>query len=241
MKTAVVFKWVRDPQDARVAADGTVSWPNVKMSPTDDDPAAIAVAKGISAEEDIVGITIGDGKPEWAAARGAASTVIVEDAFGGADGTAAARAIAAAVRAQGVDVVAIGDSEWDRGVVSALIGEMGWTAYAGVTAAEAESDAIKLTLKRGSDSVTVRTQAPVVLAAVALSQEKDAPGMKQTLAARKKPVDKTTVAALGAEAGIAESVGTRLPEGDSAIIFDGTDPNAAVSQLLEALRGEGLL
>ena len=103
MKTAVVFKWVRDPQDARVAADGALSWPNVKFSPTDDDPAAMDVARALSAEEDIVGITIGDGKPEWAAARGAASTVIVEDCFGGSDGSAAAAPIAAAIVASGAD------------------------------------------------------------------------------------------------------------------------------------------
>lgn len=241
MKTAVAFKWTRDPQDARVAADGTVTWPNVKFSATDDDPAAMAVATALAPEEEIVGITIGDGKPEWAAARGAASTVIVEDAFGGADGTAAARAIAGAVRAQDAQIVVMGDSEWDRGVVSALIGELGWPAYAGVTAAKLDGDAIELTVKRGSNLEIIRTAAPVVLAAVALSQETNAPGMKQTLAARKKPVEKVTVADLNVEPGVAESRGTRLPVGDSAVLFDGNDPQAAVSQLLDALRGEGVL
>ncbi|MGI6220812.1 MAG: hypothetical protein ACOYIP_02890 [Coriobacteriales bacterium] len=242
MKTAVVFKWIRDPQDARVSASGEVTWPGVKFSPTDDDPAAIAVAKAISAEEDIVGITIGDGKPEWAAARGAASTIIVEDAFGGSDGTAAAAAIAAAVKQAGVDVVAIGDSEWDRGMVAALIGELGWSAYAGVVAAEAAGDAIKVSVKGQGGNTIIEAHTPVILAAQALEEEKDAPGMKQTLAARKKPVEKTTLGALGASGeGKSTSEGTRKPDGDAAIMFDATDPAAAVNQLVDALRGDGIL
>ena len=243
MKTAVVFKWIRDPQDARVSASGEVAWPGVKFSPTDDDPAAIAVAKAISAEEDIIGITIGDGKPEWAAARGAASTIIVEDAFGGSDGTAAAAAIAAAIRQAGdIDVVAIGDSEWDRGVISALIAELGWSAYAGVVAAEAAGDAVRVSIKGQGGSTIIEAHTPVIIAAQALEEEKDAPGMKQTLAARKKPVEKTTVEALGADAsGKSASKGTRKPEGDAAIMFDATDPAAAVNQLVDALRGDGLL
>ncbi|WP_165044897.1 electron transfer flavoprotein subunit alpha [Adlercreutzia sp. ZJ138] len=242
MKTAVVFKWCKDPQDARVSADGVVSWPGVKLSPTDDDPAAMDVAKGVSAEADIVGITIGDGKPEWAAARGAANTVIVEDAFGGPDGTAAAQAIAAAVKRAGdVDIVTIGDSDWDRGVVSALVGALGWKAYANVTAAQAEGDDVRLTIKTPAGNRIVLAKPPMVIAAQALSQEANVPGMKQTLAARKKPVEKESVASLGAASGIGESGGTRLPEGDAAIIFDGADPSNAVAQLMDALRGEGVL
>ena len=242
MKTAVVLQWIRDPQDARVSASGEVTWPGVKFSPTDDDPAAIAVAKAISAEEDIIGITIGDGKPEWAAARGAASTIIVEDAFGGSDGTAAAEAIAAAVRQACVDVVAIGDSEWDRGMVAALIGELGWSAYAGVVSAEAAGDKVKVSVKGQGGNTIIEAATPVIIAAQALEEEKDAPGMKQTLAARKKPVEKTTLEALGVcGAGKSASEGTRKPEGDAAIMFDATDPAAGVAQLLDALRGDGIL
>lgn len=242
MKTAVVFKWVRDPQDARVAADGALSWPNVKFSPTDDDPAAMDVARALSAEEDIVGITIGDGKPEWAAARGAASTVIVEDCFGGSDGSAAAAPIAAAIVASGADVATIGDSEWDRGVVSALVGELGWNAYAGVIGAEPDGDGVKLTIKGAQGNTLVHTSTPVLIACQATAQEKNVPGMKQTLAARKKPVEKTTADQLGVAAEErSTSEGTKLPEGNRAILFDGSDPDAAVAQLLEALRGEGIM
>ncbi len=242
MKTAVVFKWCKDPQDAHVAADGMVSWPGVKLSPTDDDPAAMDVARGLSVEEDIVGITIGDGKPEWAAARGAASTVVVEDALGGADGSAAARALAAAVQSEGdIDVVAIGDSDWDRGVVAALIGQLNWKAYANVIAAEPDGESIRLTIKTPTGNRIVSAQPPLVIAAQALGQEAAVPGIKQTLAARKKPVTKKSVDSLNIAGGIATSLGTCLPEGGKAIIFDGSDPSSAVAQLMDALHGEGVL
>ena len=242
MKTAVVFKWCKNPVDARVSADGAVSWPGVKLSPTDDDPAAMGVAKSISAEDDIVAVTIGDGKPEWAAARGAASTIIVEDSLGGADGTAAANAIAAAIaHAGGVDVVAVGDSDWDRGMVSALVGALGWTAYANVIAAEPAGDGVKLTIKTPAGNLLVQAQAPVVLCCQALGQETDAPGMKQTLAARKKPVEKLKTSDVSAAPGLGEAKGTHKPQGASVTMIDGSDPAAAVSQLMDALRGEGIL
>ncbi len=242
MKTAVVFKWTRDPQDARVSLDGELTWPNVKFSPTDDDPAAMDVARALSAEEDIVGITIGDGKPEWAAARGASSTMIIEDCFGGSDGFAAASSISAAIAASDVDVATIGDSEWDRGVVSALAGELGWNAYAGVISAEPDGDGVKLTIKSTKGNVLVHANTPLLIACQATAQEKNVPGMKQTLTARKKPVKKTSTSQLGvALEERSVSLGTRLPEGNRATLFDGSDPDAAASQLLEALRGEGIL
>lgn len=242
MKTAVVFKWVRDPQDARVAADGSVSWPNVKFSPTDDDPAAMDVARALSDEEDIVGITMGDGKPEWAAARGAACTTVIEDCFGGSDGSVAAAPIAAAIKASGADVATVGDSEWDRGMVSALVGELGWPAYAGVIGAEPRDGGVNVTIKGADGNIVVHTGTPVLLACQATAQEKNVPGMKQTLAARKKPVEKITADQLGVEAeGRSASAGTRLPEGNRAILFDGSNPQAAVAQLLDALCGEGIL
>lgn len=241
MKTAVVFKWTRDPQDARVSADGSISWPNVKFSPTDDDPAAMQVAKAISSEEDIVGITIGDGKPEWAAARGASETVIIEDAFGGADGMDAARAIGAAVLKRGdIDVVAVGDSEWDRGMVGALAGVLGWTAYAGVVSASASDDGVLLSIKQAKGNMVVLAHPPILVAAQALSQESNIPGMKQILAGRKKPVEKISMGDLGDFPSRAASCGTHLPENDSAVMFDGSD-DSAITSLIEALRGEGVL
>lgn len=243
MKTAVVFKWCRDPQDAHVMADGRVNWGNAKMAASDDDPAAMDVARSLSEEADIVGVTVGDGKPEWAAARGAASTVSVGDYEYRLDGNAAASAVKAAIeKAGGVDVVAIGDSDWDRSVPLALAAKLGWPAYFDVTGAEAKDGKVALTCKGVGESRVIETPVPVLVVAKALESEQNVPGMKQTLAARKKPLDKTTMADLGvAGEAKAESAGTHVPEGDPCVMIDGEDPQAAAEQLIGALRGEGLL
>lgn len=243
LKTVVVFRWTRNPQDAIVKADGSVNWAGVKMAPTDDDPEAMAIAKSLSSEDDIVGLTIGEGKTDWAAARGAASTIVIEDVHSNANGAKAAEAIAAAIKKAGdVDVVTIGDSDWDRAVVSALVGKLGWKAYAGVIAAEPKDGSLLVTVKTPDGSKIIQTDTPVLLATLALSQEENVPGMKQTLAARKKPVEKVLAADLGVDpANATTAMGTRLPEGSSVVLFDGEDPEVAVGQLLDALRGEGVL
>lgn len=243
LKTIVVFRWTRNPQDAIVKADGNVDWSGVKMAPTEDDPAAMEIAKNLSCEEDITGLTIGEGKTDWAAARGAASTIVIEDVHSDANGAQAAAAIAAAIKKVGdIDVVAMGDSDWDRAVLSALVGKLGWKAYAGVIDAEKAADSLRVTVKSPDGSKVVQTDTPVLLATLALSQEENVPGMKQTLAARKKPIEKLNAADLNISPDDAVTIkGTRLPEGNSVVLFDGSDPDAAVEQLLDALRGEGVL
>lgn len=241
MKTAVVFKWTRNPQDA-IVSGGKVDWSRVKMAATDDDPAAIDVVKALCGGEDILGITIGDGKPEWAAARGAASTLIVEGITNQADGAEAAAAISGAIKHAGeLDVVAIGDSDWDRAVIVALIGKLGWRAYAGVIEAEAADGKVRITVKTPDGLRVIETATPVLLCVQGMGKEQNAPGMKQTLAARKLPVEKISAAGMdGVGASIAESLGTHAPEGTSATLFEG-EPGQAANQLVAALHGEGIL
>lgn len=237
MKTAVVFKWTRNPADA-IVSGGNVDWSRVKMSPTDDDPAAMDVAKALCEGTDILGITVGDGKPEWAAARGAASTLIAEGVSTTSEGTDVAAAIAACVeRAGGIDAVCIGDSAWDRAVVTALVGKLGWTAYAGVIAAELSGGKAKVTVKTPDGLRVIEAAAPVLLCVQGMGKEQDAPGMKQVLAARKLPVEKFDAPA---GAGLAESLGTRAPETKSATLFEG-EPEEQAAQLVAALKGEGVL
>lgn len=243
LRTALVFRWTKNPQDAIVKADGSVGWSGVKMAPTDDDPAAMEIAKKISDEENIFSFTVGEGKTDWAAARGAANTTVVEDVHSDANGARVAEALAAAIkRTDGIDVVTIGDSDWDRAVVSALVGKLGWKAYAGVIDAQIEDDALVITVKTPEGSKVVRTDTPVLLASLALSKEENAPGMKQTLAARKKPVEVVSASDLEIDSiNEVTSLGTHLPEGKSVVTIDGSDPEKAVEELLDALRGEGVL
>lgn len=111
MKIIVVFKWSRNPQDARVGVDGTVDWRGVKMAASDDDAAAMEIARAIAEGGEIIGLTLGDGDVAWAAARGAARTVVVADAQPDVNSSVTGAVLAAAIRrVEGVDAVLIGDS-----------------------------------------------------------------------------------------------------------------------------------
>jgi len=243
MKIIVVFKWSRNPQDARVGVDGSVDWRGVKLSVSDDDPAAIEIANAIAAGDEIIGLTLGDGDTAWAAARGAASTVVVTDALTDVDSSVTGAVLAAAIRRiEGVDAVLIGDSAWDYGVVSALAGQLGWSALAGVVSANTEQGCLRVTRKMGSKSQVLEVKGPVVLAVSASRDEKNAPGMKEVLAARKKPVERLTLADLGlTPSSSVNSKKTRFPDTPPARIIDGSDPVAASEQLMAALRADGVL
>ena len=69
-------------------------------------------------------------------------------------------------------------------------------------------------------------------------EEEEKPGMRQVLAARKKPSDTKTVEG---ERSSFSSRGTRLPEAASSRLFDGSDPADAVEQLVSALKADGVL
>lgn len=243
MKTVVIFKWNRNPEDARVHADGSVTWPGVKMSASDDDPAAMDVAKLLSPEGDIIGLTIGDGKPDWAAARGASKTIVIPDVTSEVGNAVVADALAAAIRSTGdVDAVTIGDSDWNYAMVTMLIGKLGWKAYAGVTDVEVDGGQVRLTVKGVSESRIVETRPPLLVIAKALGNETNPPGMKQTLLARKKPLESLSMEELGiCSACCTQEIETHLPESAAAIVFDGSNPVDAAKQLIDALRDEGVL
>lgn len=244
MKVIAIFKWYRNPQDALIGASGNVEWPGVKMSASDDDPAVIEIAKSISGDNEIVALTIGDGDASWAAARGAASTLVITDALYDVNSSVTGAALASAVRLyDDIDAVIIGDSSWDYGVVSAFVGQLGWPAIAAVTAAEVKEGRLYVTQKAGSVSQVLEVQTPAVLAAMATQTEKNEPSMKQVLMARKKPIKKITMADLNlpAPSDAVNSLGTRFPDTPPAVLIDGGDPASACEQLLAALHMEGVL
>ncbi|MDR3670212.1 MAG: hypothetical protein P4L36_05175 [Holophaga sp.] len=241
MKCIVVFKWSRNPQDARVGSDGSVDWGAAKMSANDDDPAAILVARGLVAGGgELVGLTIGDGDVAWAAARGAASTVVVTDARTEPDSALTGAVLAAGVHRIGdADVVLVGDSAWDYGVVAALAGQLGWPTLANVVSAEVRGSGLRVTCKAGAGTQVVDVAGPAVLAVAASRAEQQVPGMKEVLAARRKPVTRLSQADLGVQCAATVALrGTKLPATAAARIFVGAD---AVAQVVAALRTDGVL
>lgn len=98
------------------------------------------------------------------------------------------------------------------------------------------------TRKLGSATQVVEVAGPALLAVAASRSEQHVPGMKEVLAARKKPLARLTVADLEVPATAAVGLReTRLPESGMARMFDGSDPAAAAAQVVAALRTDGVL
>ena len=152
MKTVVIYKWARDPEDAAVRSDGSVDWRGAKRAAGEDDPAVIAAGRAIAeaAGGTLVGLTIGDGDASWALARGVAETVSVPDAPNLADTMATAGVLAAAIRSIGeVDVVVIGDAEAYPGVAAGVAAGLGWPVVLGVTSATFDGGRLVARAPRG--------------------------------------------------------------------------------------------
>lgn len=242
MKTVVVYKWARNQEDAAVRSDGSVDWRNAKMTAGEDDFAALDAAKSIAGEDELMGLTLGDGDASWVLARGVQATTSIADARNLTDNASTAAILAAAVQQiGGVDAVVIGDAEEYAGVPAALAGQLGWSAVAHVSSASSVGGRVQVIRKQGTDEQTISIATPVVIAVSAASPEKKVPGMKEQLMARKRPIAKLTLAAIGASGeDKARSNETKVPETTSARIFAG-DPAAAAEQLVAALRNEGVL
>ena len=243
MKAVVVYKWARNAADAIVRTDGSIDWRNARMAAGEDDPAALAAAKQIAADTDgtVIGLTIGDGDASWALARGVEQAVCVADAPNLADNGATAAILAAAVRYIGdVDVVVIGDSKQEPGVAVALAGELGWPALVGLHSASMPAGQLQAVRRTVGEQQTLSLSTPAVLGMSAESDADQVPGMKELLAARKRPLTKVTLSDLGTAPVDLVSVGCRKPDSTPSRLFQG-EPAQAAAQLVAALRAEGVL
>lgn len=243
MKVVIVYTWARDGANAAVRADGTVDWRGARMTAGEDDPAALAVATrlAVGSGGTVVGLTIGDGDASWALARGVGGTFSVTDAPPLADNASTARIIAAAVERVGdVDVVVIGDSKQDPGVAPTVAGHLGWTALAGLDSASVVDGRVAAVRRSATAQQTIVAAPPLVLAVAAEADVDTKPGMKELLAARKRPVTTWSMADLGLAVADVPSAGTRKPEAVAATLFEGA-PATSAAQLVAALRADGVL
>lgn len=239
MKTVAIFKWAVNPDDALVRADGTVNWQATRQEVGDDDHAAIACAAEAAAGGEVIGLTLAGGDTAFAAARGAERTLVLEGLPAPADSNAVAQALADAVRDLGeVDVVTMGDAEWDPAVSGLVAGLLGWPAIMAVDAVKPQADELLVTRRYGTGTQEVVVKSPVLLDVAARREEEEKPGMRQVLAARKKPTETIPV---NPEQTAFTSQGTQLPKTTASCLFDGSDPAEAAQQLLKALKAEGMI
>ena len=239
MKAVAIFKWAPNPDDALVRVDGTVNWSTARHDVGDDDHAALACAVAAAEGDEVVGLCVGGGDTSFAAARGAERTVVLEGFPVPTDSATMARALADAVaEVDGAGLVVLGDADWDPMVAPLLASYLGWPLLTAVDTAVANPQGLMVTRRWGMGTQDVLVEGPVVLDVAARREEEEKPGMRQVLAARKKPSESKTVEG---DRSAFVSRGTRLPDATSSRLFDGADPANAVEHLVSVLKADGVL
>jgi electron transfer flavoprotein beta subunit len=258
MRIVVAYKWASNPQEAVVGVDGHVDWSRARPGIGEYDLVAVELARRLAEATDgeLIGLTAGAQGVGAAIAckaalsRGLDRAVIVEDdSLEGAGTTELAAVLAGAVRHVGdVDLVITGDSSVDVGakmVPTVLAGKLGWAAVAEVTAVSGQAGALRVERTVPGGVQVLEISGPAVLAASVDAAVARVPGMRDVLAAGKKPVEHLEIAALDVPATSAAVTvkGASRPDlkARKAQIFDATDPAAAANELVTALRGSGAL
>ena len=261
MRIVVAYKWTCDPQEATARADGTVDWSRAKPGLSAYDPVAMELARQLAVEAgaELIGVTVGGkgvGAPIAAKAalgRGLDRVVIVEDeSLREAGRSELAAVLAAAIRHIGdVDLVITGDSSVDvaaKMVPTVLAGELGWPAVAEVTAVTGtgvQAGALRVERAIPGGVQVLEISGPAVLAASADAAVPRVPGMKELLAAAKKPVELLELATLTVpqQNAVMAVVGRARPERKArkGQLIDTADPAAAAADLVAALRAAGAL
>ena len=209
-----------------------------------------------AAGAELIGVTAG-GKGVGAAiaakaalSRGLDRVVIIEDdSLADAGRAELAAVLAEAIRHIGeVDLVITGDSSVDvaaKMVPAVLAGELGWPAVAEVTSATGQDGQLRVERAIPGGTQVLEISGPAVLAAAADAAVPHVPGMKDLLAAGKKPADHLELAALSVpeRSTVMTVTGRSKPDRKArkGQILDTTDPAAAAAELVTALRGAGAL
>jgi electron transfer flavoprotein beta subunit len=259
MKIVVAYKWAPNPQDASVGVDGVVDWDRAKSGISEYDPVAIELARRLADATggEVVGLTAGPTRVDASLARKAAlsrgfdrAVIVADDSLEGAGTTELAAVLAAAVRHIGeVDLVITGDSSVDVGarmVPAVLAGQLGWPAVGEVTAVSGiPGGLLRVERDIAGGTQVLEISGPAVLAASTNAAVPRIPGMRDILAAGKKPVETLGVAALDVPAGGTTVTVTRTSRPDLKArrqqMIDTADPAAAAAELVDALRSAGVL
>ena len=215
MRIVVAYKWTCDPEEATVRADGTVDWSRAKPGLSAYDPVAIEVARQFADE---------------------AGAELIGVTVGG-KGVAAPLASKAAL-GRGLDRVVI--------VEDVSLADAGRSELAAVLAEVIRHIGDVDLVVTGDSSVDVAAKmVPTVLAASADAAAPRVPGMKDLLAAGKKPVELLELAALKVPPrnAVMTVTGRAVPERKprKGQLIDTADPAKAAAELVSALRQAGTL
>ena len=257
MKIVVAFKWAPNPQDAEVRPDGTVDFGRARGAVSEYDPVAFEVARRLAdaAGGEVIGLSAGDVSIDSSIARKAALSrgldrlvLVADPALTGADSTTLAAVLAAAVRTVGdVDLVLAGEASVDLAegqVALTLAAQLDWPGLGAVTEVGVAGGVVTIERELPDGGQTLTLDGPAVLALTADAVTPRIPGMKEILAAARKPVQVLALDALDVPAsGVTTTVlATSRPVGNRRqVLIDGADPDAAATELVAGLRRAGAL
>lgn len=248
MAVVVAYKVAPDPQDALVTPDGRVDWSRSRAALSPDDPAAIALGRTLAdaAGVEFVGITVGAHAATPTARKAALGRGLDRVAAVTAEGSGAwragavAEALAALAARVDADIVLTGDASVDENahlVPALLAAHLGWPCLQGVAAVEPAVDGWHVTQATAGGVRVVAVEGPVVVSVLPDAVTAPAPGMKDLLAAARKPFEVVDVGPPAAPS--PDVTGRRRPASRvrRGVRLEGPD---AAARLAAALRSPGL-
>ena len=248
MRIAVAFKAVPDSQDVQVASDRTLDFSKAKLTISEYDKNAIEAGARAAAASggEAVAVTVGGSDIDSSKlkkdvlARGMDRLVMLaDDALAGLDAAATASALAGALSKAGdVDLVLCGDGSADdyaQQVDVQLAERLGWPVV--TAAAQVEVNGATAVVVRALEDCTetVEVELPAVVSVTPDAAEPRIPGMKDILAAGKKPMN---VAAADASFDAkVEVVSCRAPEqADRKLEIIDASEDGAIERFAAALK-----
>jgi electron transfer flavoprotein beta subunit len=253
----VLCKWCPDTEDLEVGSDGSISFERAKWSISEYDRVALEVATSLATEVgEVVAVVAGTSIIDTSMTRKSVLSrgpdrlvMVVDDRLAEADARQSASALAGAIARIGdVDLVLCGAGSTDLFAqqVGIQVGErLGWPTLNEVASVHLTGSSCRVERRVVDEIDTLEVALPVALAVTADAALPRVPGMREILAAGKKPTVVWSLDDLGPPAAVdrasqvvstvARSHSTRLQ-----VLFEGS-PTEAAAQLVGALRHESLV
>lgn len=251
MNIAVLVKVLPDDQDISITADGKLDFSKAKPTISTYDLNAIEAAAQLGAEtgSHVTAISIGPSSIDDSKTRKNILSrgvddlhLIADDAFDMADAYMTGQALSAVIRSVGdVDLVICGDGSADLYAQQTEVqtaASLGWPVLNGVVAIHPEDGSVVVDRILESEKESVRLPLPAVVSVSPDIAQPRIAGMKDILAAGKKPVDQMTVDQIGGIAAAAvETLEVRAPEPTARKkqLFDASQ-DGAIDEFVAALK-----
>ncbi len=253
MGTVIVcYKWVLDEADLRIREDRSVDLSRAKYKISDYDrnsiEAACRLAREIGAET--LGISCGGDETKKsfadALARGPDKGVWIHTGGEHLDSAEVSALLAAAVqKCEDASVVFCSDGssdEYARQTAPRIAAKLDWPVVTSVVAVEADGDSLLVRRKLDKSIQTLRVQTPCVIAVLPEIGPAPVPGLRQVMAARKKPLSEYSAADLCSPTGTSTRAGlVGYLSSRKGVLITGDSDAEKVKRLAADMRREGVL